>query len=75
MCRPTARRKNLGEAFALNFTVKTTATGTATVAVTSAKIDKSANAVAKDAPEAKLLDAGNGAHDQGDAQRHSAQHL
>ena len=49
--------KNLGEAFALNFTVKTTATGTATVAVTSAKIDKSANAVAKDAPEAKLLDA------------------
>ena len=49
--------KNLGEAFTLNFTVKTTATGTATVAVTSAKIDKSANAVAKDAPEAKLLDA------------------
>lgn len=49
--------KNLGEAFTLNFKVKTTATGTATVAVTSAKIDKSANAVAKDAPEAKLLDA------------------
>jgi len=49
--------KNLGEAFTLNFTVKTTATGAATVAVTSAKIDKSANAVAKDAPEAKLLDA------------------
>lgn len=49
--------KNLGEAFTLNFTVKTTATGTATVAVTSAKIDKSANAVAKDAPEAQLLDA------------------
>ena len=49
--------KNLGEAFTLNFKVKTTATGTATVAVTSAKIDKSANAIAKDAPEAKLLDA------------------
>ena len=49
--------KNLGEAFTLNFKVKTTATGAATVAVTSAKIDKSANAVAKDAPEAKLLDA------------------
>ena len=49
--------KNLGEAFTLNFTVKTTATGTATVTATSAKIDKSANAVAKDAPEAKLLDA------------------
>ena len=49
--------KNLGEAFTLNFTVKTTATGAATVAVTSAKIDKSANAVAKDAPEAQLLDA------------------
>jgi len=49
--------KNLGEAFTLNFKVKTTATGTATVTVTSAKIDKSANAVAKDAPEAKLLDA------------------
>lgn len=49
--------KNLGEAFTLNFTVKTTATGAATVTATSAKIDKSANAVAKDAPEAKLLDA------------------
>ena len=49
--------KNLGAAFTLNFTVKTAATGTATVAVTSAKIDKSANAVAKDAPEAQLLDA------------------
>ncbi len=49
--------KNLGEAFTLNFKVKTTATGAATVAVTSAKIDKSANAVAKDAPEAQLLDA------------------
>ena len=49
--------KNLGEAFTLNFKVKTTATGAAKVAVTSAKIDKSANAVAKDAPEAKLLDA------------------
>lgn len=49
--------KNLGEAFTLNFTVKTTATGTATVTATSAKIDKSANAVAKDAPEAQLLDA------------------
>ena len=49
--------KNLGEAFTLNFTVKTTATGTATVAVTSAKIDKAANATMKDAPEAKLLDA------------------
>ena len=36
--------KNLGEAFTLNFKVKTTATGTATVAVTSAKIDKAANA-------------------------------
>ena len=49
--------KNLGEAFTLNFKVKTTATGTATVAVTSAKIDKAANATMKDAPEAKLLDA------------------
>ena len=49
--------KNLGEAFTLNFTVKTTATGTATVAVTSAKIDKAANATMKDAPEAQLLDA------------------
>ena len=49
--------KNLGEAFTLNFKVKTTATGAATVAVTSAKIDKAANATMKDAPEAKLLDA------------------
>ena len=49
--------KNLGEAFTLNFTVNASATGTATVTATSAKIDKSANAVAKDAPEAKLLDA------------------
>ena len=49
--------KNLGEAFTLNFKVKTTATGAATVTATSAKIDKSANAVAKDAPEAQLLDA------------------
>lgn len=49
--------KNLGEAFTLNFTVNASATGTATVTATSAKIDKSANAVAKDAPEAQLLDA------------------
>ena len=49
--------KNLGKAFTLNFTVNASATGTATVTATSAKIDKSANAVAKDAPEAKLLDA------------------
>ena len=49
--------KNLGKAFTLNFTVKTTATGTATVAVTRANIDKAANAPMKDAPEAQLLDA------------------
>ena len=49
--------KNLGKAFTLNFTVNASATGTATVTATSAKIDKSANAVAKDAPEAQLLDA------------------
>ena len=49
--------KDLGEAFTLNFTVNASATGTATVTATSAKIDKSANAVAKDAPEAQLLDA------------------
>lgn len=49
--------KNLGEAFTLNFTVNASATGTATVAVTRAKIDKAANATMKDAPEAKLLDA------------------
>ena len=49
--------KNLGETFTLNFKVKTTATGAATVAVTSAKIDKAANATMKDAPEAQLLDA------------------
>ena len=49
--------KNLGEAFTLNFKVKTTATGAATVTATSAKIDKAANATMKDAPEAKLLDA------------------
>lgn len=49
--------KNLGAAvFTLNFTAKTDASGTADVKVTSAKIDKSANAVAKDAPEAQLED-------------------
>lgn len=48
--------KNLGTAFTLNFTTKADASGTADVKVTSAKIDKSANAVAKDAPEATLED-------------------
>ena len=49
--------KNLGAAvFTLNFTAKADASGTADVKVTSAKIDKSANAVAKDAPEAQLED-------------------
>lgn len=49
--------KDLGAAvFTLNFTAKTDASGTANVKVTSAKIDKSANAVAKDAPEAQLED-------------------
>ena len=48
--------KDLGEAFTLNFTAKADASGTANVTVTSAKIDKSANAVAKDAPEATLED-------------------
>ncbi|MFR6406371.1 MAG: cohesin domain-containing protein [Holdemanella sp.] len=46
--------KSLGKAFTLNFTVNASATGTATVTATSAKIDKSANAAAKDAPEAQL---------------------
>ena len=49
--------KNLGAAvFTLNFTAKADASGAADVKVTSAKIDKSANAVAKDAPEAQLED-------------------